>query len=351
LIGSMPQDTLHVYDSTNDLAIANDPIQSPYAQFAAAAGDPTTVTAGQPFDFTIIAQDNTGATLATYNNQVRWYAYNSETRDFSGSNYESFIPADQGQHIFHNLVLPVAGTYTLGFDDGWNVSSFTLDVVASGGGHLGASASGNSMAAGDGPATSAVPFTAVTSAAGSTPPAEVFTATCPLGGDLVVDASNPVNRPRNGVQTKGRSDAESSSGHSTVDPVRHADKTSDSVTLASAQATLIPHASARTAVAGRLPKSLSSSDFGSAIVVPPDDHSVVKSSVAENRSRTSLVPPATSVRTAALDECFELYAHRAYSRASHNGSGATLAQRDFNTDVDFLPISSAQPTPRRRQTP
>jgi hypothetical protein len=129
-VGSMPQDTLHVYDATNSILIDNDPVPAPFAQFAAASGDPMTVTAGQPFDFTVIAQDNTGATLANYNNQVQWYSYNRATGDYSSSNYEQFMPADQGQHVFHNLVLPVAGTYTLGFDDGWNVSSFTINVVA-----------------------------------------------------------------------------------------------------------------------------------------------------------------------------------------------------------------------------
>src|SRR5262249_18598234 len=129
LLGSMPQDTLHVYDSTNNLAIDNDPILAPYAQFAAASGDPTTVTAGQPFNFTVIAQDNNGATLSGYANQVQWYAYNRATGDYSSSNYEQFTTVDQGQHAFHDIVLPVAGTYTLGFDDGWNASSFTINVV------------------------------------------------------------------------------------------------------------------------------------------------------------------------------------------------------------------------------
>jgi hypothetical protein len=129
LLGSMPQDTLHVYDSTNNLAIDNDPILAPYAQFAASGGDPTTVTAGQPFNFAVIAEDANSATLANYSNQVQWFAYNRVTGDYFSSDYQQFTPADQGQHVFHNLVLPVAGTYKLGFDDGWNASSFTINVV------------------------------------------------------------------------------------------------------------------------------------------------------------------------------------------------------------------------------
>jgi hypothetical protein len=130
LLGSMPQDALHVYDSNNIIAAANDPIPAPYAQFAAAADDPTTVTAGQPFDFTVVAQDANGGALTNYVNQVQWYAYNRTTGDYLSSDYEPFAAADQGQHTFHAVMLPTVGTYSLGFDDGWNASSFTITVMA-----------------------------------------------------------------------------------------------------------------------------------------------------------------------------------------------------------------------------
>ncbi|HEV2969513.1 MAG TPA: hypothetical protein VGY55_05935 [Pirellulales bacterium] len=130
LLGSMPQDALQVYDSNNMIAAANDPIPAPYAQFAAVAGDPMTVTAGQPFDFTIVAQNANGGALNNYVNQIQWYAYNRTTGDYLSSDYESFAAADQGQHTFHAVMLPTVGTYSLGFDDGWNASSFTITVMA-----------------------------------------------------------------------------------------------------------------------------------------------------------------------------------------------------------------------------
>ncbi len=130
LAGSRPQDSLDVYDSNNKIAVANDAIPASYAQFTAASGNPTIVTAGQPFDFTVIAQDHSGATLTNYTNQVQWYGYNQATGDYFSSNYESFTPADQGQHTFNGLLLPAVGTYTLGFDDGWNASSFTINAMA-----------------------------------------------------------------------------------------------------------------------------------------------------------------------------------------------------------------------------
>lgn len=135
LLGAMPQDSLDVYDSTNHIAIANDAASAPYARFASVSGDPTIVSVGQSFDFTIVARDAQGATLADYAGPVQWYAYNLATGDYISSDYELFAPADQGQHVFHGLVLPATGIYSLGFDDGWNVSSFTLDVLTAPQGH------------------------------------------------------------------------------------------------------------------------------------------------------------------------------------------------------------------------
>jgi hypothetical protein len=39
------------------------------------------VPAGQPFDFSVVAQDANGATLTNYTSQVQWYAYNQTTGD------------------------------------------------------------------------------------------------------------------------------------------------------------------------------------------------------------------------------------------------------------------------------
>ncbi len=131
-LGNRPQDSLDVYDSAGNIAIANHPIPVAYAQFARAAGDPNTVQAGQTFDFAIIAQDAGGNPLTNYTNQVEWYAYNQTTGHYLSSNYEPFAVADQGQHVFHGIVLSEAGSYTLGFDDGSNASSYTLVVSAAG---------------------------------------------------------------------------------------------------------------------------------------------------------------------------------------------------------------------------
>lgn len=136
LLGTRPQDSLGVFDGNNQLSISNQPIQSPYVQFAATQSDPSTVAAGDPFDFAVVAQDAQGGTLANYAGQVQWYAYNRTTGHYSESDYESFAAGDHGQHVFHGIVLPEAGTYSLGFDDGWNASSVTITVLAGGGGHL-----------------------------------------------------------------------------------------------------------------------------------------------------------------------------------------------------------------------
>jgi hypothetical protein len=194
LLGSRPQDNLDAYDSNNNIAISSNSIPASYAQFATATGDPTTATAGQPFDFTVIAQDVSGATLTNYTNQVQWYAYNQTTRDYFSSNYEPFAPADQGQHVFHGLVLPDAGTYSLGFDDGWNASSFTITVLASAGGHLDGQVGGSSAPANIAAGTIAAEPAAVTSdALATTLPVDVSIATMAVVSDPVAKLSLAAN--------------------------------------------------------------------------------------------------------------------------------------------------------------
>ncbi len=91
LVGSMPQDTLHVFDSANNVVVANDPIPAPFSQFAATAGDPTTVTAGEPFDFTVVAQDATGGVA------IRGFAaLASQTNSAVGQQFASGNPPKTG---------------------------------------------------------------------------------------------------------------------------------------------------------------------------------------------------------------------------------------------------------------
>lgn len=165
LIGSRPQDSLTVYDSTNSFAISSYPTAVPHARFAAAAGDPMTVTAGEPFDFTVVAQDVGGGTLADYANQVQWYSYNRATGDYASSDYEPFLAADQGQHVFHSIVLPTPGIYSLGFDDGWNASSITINAIAPGQMPTAVGGAGSASSASPAPAATASASAAATSGA------------------------------------------------------------------------------------------------------------------------------------------------------------------------------------------
>ncbi len=186
LIGTRPQDRVDVYDGNNNVSLAIDPIPAPYAQFAATVGDPASVAAGVPFDFTVVAQDVHGATLSTYTNQVQWYAYNRTTLHYFESDYESFPAADQGQHLFHGIVPPEAGTYSLGFDDGWNASSFTITVLATPQGGLNGESDGSSATPNIAAATSAAqPAADTRGTTASTPPVDASLATVSVGSDSV----------------------------------------------------------------------------------------------------------------------------------------------------------------------
>ena len=104
----------------------------PFAQFVETAGDPTSVYAGRPFDFGIVAEDAGGNALTDYTGQVYLYAYNPNTGDYIFSGYQPITAADQGQHVFQNLEPQIPGTYTVYVSDaaGANFSTFTLNVSA-----------------------------------------------------------------------------------------------------------------------------------------------------------------------------------------------------------------------------
>ena len=366
LLGSMPQDSLHVYDSTNAIAVANDPIQSPYAQFAAAAGDPTTVTAGQPFDFTIVAQDASGTTLTNYANQVQWYAYNRATGDYTSSNYEPFTPADQGQHVFHNVLLPSAGTYSLGFDDGWNVSSFTINVAPPGHMPAGGQATEADAAPIDVSAAARADPAAVTSdTMASTPPVDALVGNIAVASDPVANMSlvdnsvvalavqspsvetapqqtaeaptPPVNGPSGGAMIDGLSGqkdeltpphtgAAQSGGPISTDVARqplpdvrilamyyaidsrmNPGGSSDSILFRSTQPVVVVQSPANDAVAALSRNSTSSEGVGSARFETRDVPRASGPRAAVIRSDSSLTPSIASVWNDALDEWFAKY--------------------------------------------
>jgi len=299
MVGSMPQDTLHVYDSTNNVVVANDPIQAPYAQFAAASGDPMTVTVGQPFDFTVIAQDYTGATLANYNNQVQWYSYNPATGDYSSSNYEQFTPADQGRHIFHNIVLPVTGIYTLGFNDGWNVSSFTVTAIVSNGGHLD----------GESASSAAAPNAAV--AAGMAQPAvDSINASAGLPATRV---SLPANE----------TDSNADSADAATSPTGKIPAAERSPCQARYRKSATMHPPITDGIASRQSIGPASMNFAN----PPDGRTAAATGAEPQGHR-----PLWSFRVSAIDQVLEHFDHRRDSRSakrSHTGR-PNLQDLDLN---------------------
>ena len=190
LLGTRPQDSVDVYDSDSNLAFSNDAIPAPYAQFSSTPDDPTTVTVGQSFDFAVVAEDAEGAALTAYDSQVQWYAYNQATGEYVESEYESFLPSDQGQHLFQGIVLSDAGTYSLGFDDGWNANSFTITALTSPQGGLHVEPVGDIGTPNIAAAKSDVePAADANAARASAPPDEVSRPTLAVEGEPVTNVS------------------------------------------------------------------------------------------------------------------------------------------------------------------
>ena len=306
LLGTRPQDSLDVYDSDNNPAFSNDAIPAPFAQFAATLDDPTTVTAGQPFDFAVVAEDADGAPLTAYNSPVQWYAYNQATGEYVESEYESFPAADQGQHRFQGIALPEAGTYSLGFDDGWNVSSFTITSVASGGGQPNGQADGSGapskIAAGK---NALQPAEVASDSAPSAPLVNTAAAVVASGpaakvsriGNTVVSTDVP-RHPLPVLQTFAV--------HCPVDPRTNPGGSWGRVAFRSTQPVVVDHSSAD---AGATPssKSASSESIGRAGAEPHAVHRAIASRIALIRSDSELALPSDSVWSDAVDECFAQY--------------------------------------------
>ncbi len=366
LSGVMPQDSLNVYDSDGSIGISNEPTQAAYAQFATVAGDPATVSVGQPFDFTVRAEDAGGGTLTSYTSQVQWYAYNQTTGTYVSSDYESFAAADQGQHAFHGLVLTEPGTYSLGFDDGWNVSSFIVTATAAGqGSPIGqvgqngalsdaATETNSAVAAATSDApVSAAPFDALAAnfAVASDPVANISYLNNSVVGLAVQSPSvetatqqtaaaptPPVNGPagggamidgltgQNDELTPPLTQAAQFGGPISTDVARqplpdmrilamyyatdsrmNPGGSSDSILFRSAQPVVVVQSPANDAVAGVSRSSTSSEGVGSARFETRDIPRASEPRAAVIRSDSSLTPSIASVWNDALDEWFAEY--------------------------------------------
>ena len=290
LSGVMPQDRLDVYDSDNNIAVASEPTPTAYAQFATVGGDPATVSVGQPFDFTVRAEDAGGSTLTAYASQVQWYAYNQTTGTYLSSGYEPFAVADQGQHVFHGLVLPDPGTYSLGFDDGWNVSSFVVTATAGGQGNLLAQVGQSDAISNVGSQDNSVVALATNDPTPSAAAIMGITAT--------------ISAPTSGT----------ANFHAMLDPP------------------LAPSGIGAPAVSG-WPSALTA-HFGGADSDARESFRATTIAVDSGRSDSRAVPPRLSAPTQALDQYFEHFELRAASGALQSGGGEEDDLAGFSVSCD-----------------